>query len=82
MIDNISSKKMYNDENLREDCKAGAMMDVLLYWRSFNPEKYDNPFAYFTSIIINGMTKGVQCLYERCQVVRDDKLGQHPFAVN
>ena len=57
MIDNISQKKMYNDENLREDCKAGAMLDILLYWRGFNPDKSDNPFAYFTSMIINGMTK-------------------------
>lgn len=57
MIRNISAKKHYNDEDDRKDCWQGAWLDILLYWQGFNPEKSKNPFAYFTSVIINGMNK-------------------------
>lgn len=36
----------YND-----DMKAFAMLTVVKVWRSFNPEKSNNPFAYFTQIL-------------------------------
>jgi DNA-directed RNA polymerase specialized sigma24 family protein len=34
-----------------EDMKAFAIMTVVKVWRSFNPEKSNNPFAYFTQIL-------------------------------
>ena len=58
MIENISSKKYYNDPMDREDCWQSAWEDIIRYWRGFDPEKTNNPFAYFTSLIINGMNKG------------------------
>lgn len=58
MIENISSKKHYNDPEDRKDCWQTAYLDILLYWRGFDPEKSKNPFAYFTSLIVNGMNKG------------------------
>lgn len=33
-----------------EDMKAFAMLTFVKVWRSFNPEKSNNPFAYFTQI--------------------------------
>ena len=58
MIEYISSKKYYNDPMDREDCWQSAWEDIIRYWRGFDPEKTNNPFAYFTSLIINGMNKG------------------------
>lgn len=58
MIENISAKKHYNDPEDRKDCWQSAYLDILLYWRGFNPEKSKNPFAYFTSVIVNGLNKG------------------------
>ena len=58
MIENISAKKHYNDPEDRTDCWQSAYLDILLYWRGFDPEKSKNPFAYFTSLIVNGMKKG------------------------
>ena len=58
MIENISAKKHYNDPEDRKDCWQSAYLDILLYWRGFDPEKSKNPFAYFTSLIVNGMNKG------------------------
>ena len=57
MIENISAKKHYNDPEDRKDCWQSAYLDILLYWRGFDPEKSKNPFAYFTSLIVNGMNK-------------------------
>lgn len=58
MVDNIISKKTFKYSEDRDDCKQHALLDCLQYWRGFNPEKSDNPFAYFTSIITNGIAKG------------------------
>lgn len=65
MIKNISAAKHYNNPDDREDCCQSARFDLLKYWKSFDPSKYEkpNPFAYFTSVIINGMNKGWMSLY-------------------
>jgi DNA-directed RNA polymerase specialized sigma24 family protein len=34
-----------------EDMKAFAMLTIVKVWKSFDPEKSKNPFAYFTQII-------------------------------
>jgi DNA-directed RNA polymerase specialized sigma subunit len=58
-----SKKLRYRDEEDRKDCIAFAMMDVVRYWRSYNPEKSNNPFAYFTQMIKNGFAKGWRKLH-------------------
>lgn len=65
MVKNISSKKKYPNYDEKMDCQAQAMMDCLLYWKSFDPSKSanPNPFAYFTSLITNGIAKGWNALH-------------------
>jgi DNA-directed RNA polymerase specialized sigma24 family protein len=47
-----SSKMRFNVcDSFREDMESFALMTVSRVWRSFNPEKSDNPFAYFTQVI-------------------------------
>lgn len=58
MIDKIAQAKYYKDKDDEKDCKQQAMLDCLLYWKRFDPEKSNNPFAYFTSVITNGLAKG------------------------
>ena len=58
MIKNISNRKYYNNPEDRKDCQQSAFVDILMYWRGFDPEKNPNPFAYYTSMIINGLNKG------------------------
>jgi len=58
MINNISAKKTYKDKEVEKDCKQQAILDCLKYWRRFDQEKSNNPFAYFTSVITNGLAKG------------------------
>lgn len=58
-IANESSKKLkYQDPQDREDCIMFAIEDVLKYWRGFDFEKSNYPFAYYTQMIKNGFAKG------------------------
>lgn len=51
------NKMRYVNEDDRLDCLQFAMLDLLKYWRNFNP-KYPNAFAYFTEIAKRGYAKG------------------------
>lgn len=50
-------KMRYVNEDDRNDCLQFAMLDLLKYWRNFNPD-YPNAFAYFTEIAKRGYAKG------------------------
>lgn len=58
MIENIQRKRYYKDPEEKKDCASAAMVDVLLYWRNFDQNKSNNPFAFYTSVITNGIAKG------------------------
>lgn len=51
------NKLTYVSEDDRMDCLQFAMLDLLKYWRNFNPD-YPNAFAYFTEIAKRGYAKG------------------------
>ena len=51
------NKLTYVNSDDRQDCLQFAMLDLLKYWRNFNP-KYTNAFAYFTEIAKRGYAKG------------------------
>lgn len=71
MATEASKKLKYKNEEDRKDVIAFALMDVIKYWRSFNPEKSKYPFAYYTQIIKNGFAKG----WKKLHPIRDiDKL--------
>lgn len=63
MAQETSKKLKYRDEEDRKDCIAFAIMDVIKYWRSFDPAKSKYPFAYYTQIIKNGFAKGWKKLH-------------------
>lgn len=50
-------KLSYVNDDDRQDCLQFALLDLLKYWRNFNP-KYPNAFAYFTEIAKRGYAKG------------------------
>lgn len=50
-------KLVYVNNDDRNDCLQFAILDLLKYWRNFNP-KYTNAFAYFTEIAKRGYAKG------------------------
>lgn len=40
-----------NIYSYKEDMEAFALLTVVKVWKSFNPDKSNNPFAYFTQVI-------------------------------
>lgn len=56
------NRMTYVREEDREDCLQFALLDLLKYWKNFNP-KYPNAFAYFTEIAKRGYAKGWNKIY-------------------
>jgi len=64
MIKREVSVLSYRNPMDREDVKSRAMLDILLYWRSFNPDHpRSNAFSYFTQMIKYGTAKGFNELH-------------------
>lgn len=63
MAEGASKKLKYKHEEDRKDCIAFAMMDIVKYWKGYDPEKSKNVFAYYTQMIKNGFAKGWKKLY-------------------
>lgn len=63
LIERVSRCNHYDSPEDAEDCKSHAMFNILRYWRNFNPEKYDNPFNYFTSYAWTGLAQGWNVLH-------------------
>ena len=51
------NRLVYLNSDDKNDCLQFAILDLLKYWRNFNP-KYTNAFAYFTEIAKRGYAKG------------------------
>jgi hypothetical protein len=65
LADRSSNKLTYRNPEDKHDCVACAYMDLYRYWRSFNPEKSTNAFAYFTEISKRGFAKGWNKLHPK-----------------
>lgn len=53
-----SNKLVFKNPMDKEDCISFAILDLLRYWKNFDPVKYDNAFAYYTQIAKHGYAKG------------------------
>ena len=54
----------YNDPRDREDCIQFALLDLVLYWRNFDPQVSSNAFSFFTQIAYNGYAKGFKKIHK------------------
>lgn len=61
---NVIKKMSYKDPDDRLDCLQSAYLDVFANWYSFDENKGDNAFAYFTEIIKRGLAKGWNSRYK------------------
>lgn len=58
----------------RETCLSLGIEYCLRYWRNFDPYKYKNPFAYFTTIIDNGIKQMINQLFKHSTISIDDDM--------
>lgn len=59
----LMTKMYYHNPDDRADCFQAGMLGLLIQWRSFNPEKSDNAFAYYSEVFKRAMAKGWGELY-------------------
>lgn len=60
----IKKMRYYNNDD-RQDCFQGGLLDMFCNWYNFNDEKSDNPFAYFTEIFKRGTAKAFNEIYKK-----------------
>lgn len=60
-----STKMRYSNPEDRKDCISSAYLDLLRYWKNFDPEKSTNAFAYYTEIAKRGFAKGWNSLHPK-----------------
>ena len=63
LSERVISRLPYADNYLREECLSGARIDLIKYWKNFNPI-YTNAFAYFTQICKRGAAKQFDISYK------------------
>lgn len=64
MVDKFAWNFRYQNPDDLQDCKQQAIMDCIMYYKSFNPDKGKNAFAYITQVIKNGYAKGWRKLHK------------------
>ena len=67
IADHLSRKPNFVSYSFRDEMIADGIENCMMYFRNFNPEKSNNPFAYFTQIIyyafLRRITKEKKQLY-------------------
>ena len=81
MVNEINKPLQYKNEDDRDDCKSGALMDLILYWDRFDPTNPNaNSFSFFTQMIKNGMGKAFKKL--RCQKITENSISMENLFLN
>lgn len=60
LVDNYATKSNFSGYSYLEEMKSRAIFFLLMYSRSFNPEKSDNAFAYCTQIVKNAFIQVIK----------------------
>jgi len=61
-------KYIYKQSEDKSDIIQGGVVDAYRYWRSFNPKKSTNAFAYITQVIKNGQLKAFRQLHPNARI--------------
>ena len=73
IANHLSYRPNFINYTYREEMISDGIENCLQYVHNFNPEKSDNPFAYYTAAVNNSFTR-VLNLEKRNQTIRDDIL--------
>lgn len=60
IANNVSFKHQYKNYPFREEMISDGIENCIRYLHNFDPDKYSNPFAYFTTIIIYAFWRRIE----------------------
>lgn len=66
LAENISHKHNFSGYTFIEDARSEGVINCLQYYKNFDPEISQNPFGYFTQIIIFAFLRKIE--YEKRQL--------------
>ena len=78
MTERIIRKQNYIRYSYKEDMQAYALMMLVKTWKGFNPEKSNDPFAYYTTCIDNSYVQFLN-KEKRHRDIRDKLLVENGF---
>ncbi len=56
----VATKPCFNGYTFKDEMIADGIENCIMYMHNFDPTKYNNPFAYFTQIIIYAFVRRIQ----------------------
>jgi DNA-directed RNA polymerase specialized sigma subunit len=62
---NTIRKFSYKDPDDRMDCLQEGMLDLFKNWRTFDEERFDNAFAFYTEVFKRAAAKSFNRLYQK-----------------
>lgn len=77
---NLARKPNFMNYSFKEEMIGDGIENCLMYIDNFNPEKYKNPFAYFTQIIYYAFLRRIQ--KEKKQTYIKHKVMNHDMVFN
>lgn len=77
---NLARKPNFMNYSFKEEMIGDGIENCLMYIDNFNPEKYKNPFAYFTQIIYYAFLRRIQ--KEKKQTYIKHKVMNHDMIFN
>lgn len=80
ICNNLAKKPNFSGYTYKQDMISDAIMDCIAAVDNFNPEKTNNPFAYFTQIAWNAFIRRIQ--KEKKQTYIKHKNFENSFMMN
>ena len=78
IANNYSHNQNWSNYPFREDMVSNALLDCTRYAHNFDPEKFNNPFAYFTRIcqwaFVRTIKKEKKDLYGKFKIIRESEV--------
>lgn len=82
LAQNAIRKKTYFYPEDKDDCMQMSLFNMLNNWQSFNPDKTDNAFAYFTEIHKRSTAEMINILYMKKGLNKDDQKYVRTISIN
>lgn len=75
---NLSNKYNFSSYKFKEDMISDSIFDCVRYAHKFNPQKTNNPFAYFTTICVYAFIRKIQkekkILYTKYKAINNSEI--------